>query len=100
MSSRQAQRWSNWSGSVKCAPRQVVKPRNIEELAQMIGQYGRDGRHGRVAGSGHSFTPLVHTGGGLMSLSQLQGSDAIETTRGTATVWGGPRLKTLANGLF
>src|SRR5216683_2948017 len=100
MSTRQTERWSNWSGSVKCAPLQVVKPRNIEELAQMIGQYGRDGRHVRVAGSGHSFTPLVQTGDVLMSLEQMQGIEAIDTTRGTTTVWGGTRLKNLGNALF
>src|SRR5260370_17880633 len=100
MSTRQTERWSNWSVSVKCAPLQVVKPRNIEELAQIIGQYGRDGRHVRVAGSGHSFTPLVQTGDVLMSLEQMQGIGAIDTTRGTATVWGGTRLKNLGNALF
>jgi FAD-linked oxidoreductase len=100
MSIRQTERWSNWSGSVKCAPHQVVKPRNIEELAQIIGQYGRDGRHVRVAGSGHSFTPLVQTGDVLMSLEQMQGIEAIDTTRGTATVWGGTWLKNLGNALF
>ncbi|HKF37506.1 MAG TPA: FAD-binding protein, partial [Ktedonobacteraceae bacterium] len=100
MSSRQAQHWSNWSGSVKCAPLAVVKPRSIEELAQMIGQYGHDGRRVRVAGSGHSFTPLVQTGDVLMSLEHLQGIEAIDATRGTATVWGGTRLKNLGDALF
>ena len=100
MNTRQVERWSNWSGSVKCTPLQVVEPRNIEELARMIGQYGRDGRHVRVVGSGHSFTPLVQTNDVLVSLEQMQGIEAIDTSRGTATVWGGTWLRNLGNALF
>src|SRR5258708_37091428 len=72
----------------------------MEEVARMIGQYGRDGRHARVVGSGHSFTPLVQTNDVLVSLEQMQGIEAIDTSRGTVTVWGGTRLRNLGNALF
>lgn len=100
MATLQAGHWSNWSGSVQGAPLQVARPRSVDELARMIGAYGRDGRHVRVVGAGHSFTPLVQTDDVLMSLDDLQGIETIDNERGTATVLGGTRLFNLGNALF
>ena len=94
------ERWSNWSGSVKSMPRQVVKPRNIDQLARLVRDYGRDGRHVRVVGAGHSFTPLVQSDDVLMSLDEMQGVESVDTTAGRATVLGGTRLKKLGGTLF
>jgi len=96
----QVEQWSNWSGSVKSAPRALVKPQNIAELARLVREYGRDGRHVRVVGAGHSFTPLVQTDDILMSLDTMQGIETIDTTTRRATVLGGTRLKHLGNALF
>src|SRR5579875_1320762 len=92
--------WSNWSGSVRCEPREVVRPGSVEELARPIGRYGREGRHVRVVGSGHSFTPLAQTDDVLMSLDGVQGIEAIDRERGTATVLGGTWLRHLGKALL
>lgn len=92
--------WSNWSGSVKGAPRQIVTPSTIDELARLMKEYSRDGRHVRVVGAGHSFTPLVQSDDVLMSLDNIQGIETIDTATGSATVLGGTRLKYLGNALF
>lgn len=92
--------WSNWSGSVKCSPVELVKPRGIDELAKKVGEYGRAARHLRVAGSGHSFTPVVQSNDVLISLEGMQGIEAIDPERGTVTVLGGTVLKNLGNMLF
>jgi len=97
MGAMQAKRWQNWSGSVQGRPRQVVKPQSLDELANMVGAYGREGCHVRVAGSGHSFTPLVQTDDVLMSLDDLQGIESVDTERDTVTVLGGTRLKNLGD---
>ncbi len=94
------ERWSNWSGSVKSMPRQVAKPGNIDQLARLVRDYGRDGRHVRVVGAGHSFTPLVQSDDVLMSLDEMQGVESVDTTAGKATVLGGTRLKKLGGTLF
>ena len=98
MSTRE--RWSNWSGSVQSEPQQVVKPRNIDELAHLVKGYGRDGRHVRVVGAGHSFTPLVQADDVLMSLDEMQGIESMNTAAGRATLLGGTRLKLLGDALF
>ena len=96
----QAGQWSNWSGSVKCSPIEVVKPRSVDELAKIVGECGRSGQHLRVAGSGHSFTPIVQSNDILMSLEAMQGIESIDSERGTVTILGGTVLKNLGEMLF
>ncbi len=92
--------WRNWSGSVDFQPREVATPRSIDELAQMVADYARAGRHLRVTGSGHSFTPLVRTDDVLLSMAALSGITAIDAERGTVTVLGGTPLKRLGDDLL
>jgi len=93
-------RWHNWSDSVRCAPRALVKPASLDELVRLVGGYGRAGRQVRVVGDGHSFTPLVQTDDVLLSLDRLQGIEAVDAERGTVRVWGGTRLKRLGDELL
>jgi FAD-linked oxidoreductase len=93
--------WQNWSGSVRCNPATVASPRNVEELAQIVGDCGRTGRRLRVAGSGHSFTPLVETDDIVVSLKHLTGLDeSVGPARDRATALAGTRLKELGQALF
>jgi len=96
----QGERWQNWSGSVQGTSRQIAMPGSLNELVQRISTYARDGRHVRVVGSGHSFTPLAQTDDVLMSLDNLQGIESIDVERGVATVLGGTKLKLLGDTLF
>lgn len=92
--------WSNWSGSVKSSPRELIRPSSIDELARMVKQYGRERRQLRVVGAGHSFTPIAHTDDVLISLDDVQGIETIDTEKRTASVLGGTKLKMLGNALF
>ncbi|HYX48403.1 MAG TPA: FAD-binding protein, partial [Ktedonobacteraceae bacterium] len=100
MGTSQEGQWSNWSGSVKCSPIELVRPRNIEELTKMVREYGQAGRHLRVAASGHSFTPVAQSNDVLMSLELMQGIESLDAERGTVTVLGGTVLKNLGEMLF
>src|SRR5579885_1501627 len=100
MSRLQAGRWQNRSGSVRAKPRQIASPASVDELAQMIDEYSRKGRHVRVVGSGHSFTSIAQSDDVLMTLDNLQGIEEINAERGTVTVLGGTRLKRLGDELF
>ena len=93
-------RWHNWSSSVQCTPQQIVKPESIVELARMVKKWGKQGRHVRVVGSGHSFTPLVETDDVLVSLENVQGVEAFDEASGTVTALGGTQLKNLGKELF
>src|SRR6185437_7653922 len=100
MANGQSRSWHNWSGSVQGRPREFVKPGSVDDLARMVGAYGRDGRQVRVVGSGHSFTPLAQTDDVLLSLDQVQGIEAFDAERQTVTVLGGTRLKELGEALL
>jgi len=96
----QAASWHNWSHSVRCTPQQIVAPGSFDELIHLICMYGATGRHVRVVGAGHSFTPLVQSDDILLSLQNIQGIEDIDRATGTVTVLGGTQLKTLGNLLF
>jgi FAD-linked oxidoreductase len=100
MANKQAKRWKNWSGSVRATPRETLTPQNIEELAELISSYGKTGRHMRVVGAGHSFTPLVQTDDVLISLDRVQGIEQVDEEQGIVTVLAGTRLKQLGQALF
>lgn len=92
--------WHNWSGSVQAQPHQIAQPQDIAELTRLVKCAGHDGRHIRVVGSGHSFTPLVQTDDILLSLNHLQGVETVDKERGTAMVLGGTKLKYLGEALL
>ncbi|GCE45635.1 sugar-1,4-lactone oxidase-like protein/FAD-linked oxidoreductase [Thermosporothrix hazakensis] len=94
------QRWSNWSGSVRCSPKQVLRPESISQLVQMVKEHAAEGRCMRVVGTGHSFTPLVQTDDILISLDGLQGIEQVDRERGTVTVLAGTKLKRLGEALY
>ncbi len=61
--------WSNWVGNQACAPRHIAAPRDEDDVRRLVAGAARQGLTVRVAGSGHSFTPVVATDGVLLDLS-------------------------------
>ncbi|HLI69138.1 MAG TPA: D-arabinono-1,4-lactone oxidase [Ktedonobacteraceae bacterium] len=100
MSNGKVGRWQNWSASVKSAPKEIVRPAGLEELARLIGAYSREGRHVRVVGAGHSFTPLVYSDDVLISLDKMQGIESVDAEKDRVAVWGGTRLRKLGDDLL
>ena len=62
--------WSNWSGFVKAAPKLIATPADAGELAELVRSAPVPLR---VAGAGHSFTPLVQSDGTIVSLEKIEG---------------------------
>jgi FAD-linked oxidoreductase len=93
-------RWRNWSGSVRGAPQTFALPRGLDELSALVAECTRAGRHARVVGDGHSFTPLVQSDDLLISLDRMQGVESVDAERGTVRVWAGTRLKRLGDELL
>ncbi len=79
-------RWTNWVGNQSFSPAFAATPRDEEEVAALVRQAAERGAGVRVAGAGHSFTPVVETDGVLLDLRALSGvvgTDS-ETKRATA----------------
>lgn len=88
-------RWRNWGGNERCVPRVLIRPRTEEELAQVVRAAFDAGGRIRVAGSGHSFTPLVVTDETLVDLSHYGEILAFDARAQTVTVQAGITLRTL-----
>ena len=65
--------WRNWVGNQSFVARHKAEPSSEDELASLIGEASRQNLTIRVAGSGHSFTPVVATSGVLLSLRTCKG---------------------------
>jgi FAD/FMN-containing dehydrogenase len=63
--------WRNWVGNQQCEPRRVASPASEEEVCELVADAAAEGLHVRVAGGGHSFTPVVATDGLLLDLTRL-----------------------------
>src|SRR5258705_659276 len=96
----QSESWTNFSGRVSCKPARFARPRDEAELGEAVRAAGADGRGLRVAGTGHSFTPLCAGDGTLVSLDDWQGVVALDRERLQATVRAGTKLHALGEPLL
>jgi FAD/FMN-containing dehydrogenase len=75
--------WRNWVGNQSFVARHKAEPASEDELSALLRAASKGNLPVRVAGSGHSFTPVVATSGLLLSLKNMQGivSADLETKR-------------------
>lgn len=81
--------WRNWSGSVRARPARLARPADVEELREIVKT--AEGPL-RIAGAGHSFTPLVATEGTLLDLSAFSGLLGHDAETCQATIGAQTRL--------
>lgn len=91
--------WQNWSGIVQSKPSHIVYPTSVEDVVSLVKRCNKEGRKIRVVGSGHSFTPVVHTNDVLVSLDQLAGIEKVDQSTHTVGVWAGTKLSDLSAAL-
>ncbi len=94
------QPWSNWGGNQVCTPALTVRPRSEQEIVDAVRYAIGEGLTVRVAGTGHSFTPVVQTGGMLLDLSQLQQVTGIDTDRQRVRALGGTAISEFGEPLW
>lgn len=80
--------WTNWVGNQSCTPARRAAPSSEDEVAQVVADASARGLPVRVAGAGHSFTPVVETEGLLLDVRGLGGIRSID--RGSRRVVVGP----------
>jgi FAD/FMN-containing dehydrogenase len=91
--------WSNWAGNVRCEPQRIAPVRSEADVVAALRDAARDGLGVRVAGSGHSFSPLVATDGVLLSLDGLAGIARHEAEQRRVWVRAGTKLHALGPAL-
>jgi FAD-linked oxidoreductase len=87
-----ANAWNNWSGFVTAFPKQIATPADAGELAELVRSAPGPLR---VAGAGHSFTPLVQSAGTIVSLEKIEGLVSHDAANNRARVGAGTRLGAL-----
>jgi len=90
--------WHNWAGNQAARPAQVVSPRDVEELTELVKAAERDGLRVKAIGSGHSFTAIGITDGVQVRLGGLSRLLSADRATGLVTVEAGMpmhRLNTL-----
>jgi FAD/FMN-containing dehydrogenase len=92
--------WSNFSGRVAFTPSLLARPKSEAELCAVVREATRAGGCVRVAGSGHSFTPLVASSGTLVSLDDWQGIESVDTAKRQAVIRAGTVLHALGEPLL
>jgi FAD/FMN-containing dehydrogenase len=88
-----AELWSNWVGNQDFTPSYEAAPHEEEDVAALVREAAQLGSRVRVAGAGHSFTPIVGTDGLLLDLSALSGVVAIDRQRKRATALAGTPIQ-------
>lgn len=91
--------WRNWAGNQQCSPKVLERPRTAHEIAQALERARAHGLKVRVAGAGHSFTPIVATDGVLLSLDAMNQVLDVDAATGRVKVEAGIRLFALNEAL-
>lgn len=86
---RSGNSWRNWAGNQVAHPAQIVTPRDVEELAELVEAAGRDGLRVKAIGSGHSFTSIGVTDGVQVRLERPSGLLSADCGTGLVTVGAG-----------
>jgi FAD-linked oxidoreductase len=87
--------WHNWTGDQACAPVEIVRPRDRDELLGAVAAAAAAGRKVSVAGSGHSFTEAALTDGTMVDLAALSGVLDADPASGRVRVGAGTILAEL-----
>jgi FAD/FMN-containing dehydrogenase len=74
--------WRNWVGNQSCEPERIAAPTSEDEVCELVA----GARSVRVAGAGHSFTPVVATDGLLLDLGGLPRIRSLDPERGRVVV--------------
>jgi len=87
--------WRNWTGDQRCSPTEIVRPRDLDQLAAAIAAAAEAGRKVSVAGSGHSFTEAALTDGTMIDIGALSGTIDADPSSGLVKVGAGTVLADL-----
>jgi FAD/FMN-containing dehydrogenase len=91
--------WRNWVGNQSFIARHKAEPASEKELAALVREAGHQHLPIRVAGSGHSFTPVVATSGLLLNLKGMQGLVSADAKRRRVVVRAGTRIGDIGRAL-
>lgn len=90
--------WANWDARQVCSPQQILAPRSEAEVQAALHLAEQRNASLKVAGDGHSFSPIVLTSGILLDLVNL--NDIVyDPATETVTAGAGARIHAVSAAL-
>lgn len=93
------EKWSNWSGRHESRLQALRFVRSEDEAVAVVKQAAADGQKIRVAGSGHSHSPLVSNDDVILDTTGLAGVIDVDRARHSANIWAGSKIYSLGRPL-
>lgn len=93
MNSQKNVKWINWAGNYSCIAENYFEPESEVEIAEIVKFAAVKGKKIRVAGAGHSFSPIALSNEILISLNNYR--KLIQVTNNSVTCQGGMFLHEL-----
>lgn len=87
--------WRNWVGNQSCVRAARAAPASEDELCALIAGATGQGMNVRVAGSGHSFTPVALTSGLHLTLANMKGVKSVDREKRRVTASAGTTINEL-----
>ena len=87
--------WKNWSGRILSTPNRLEKPQDEEELSELLSATAESNSQIRVAGAGHSHSPLVPSRDLIVDTSALTGVVEVDPDRTWVRMRSGTRISDL-----
>ncbi len=87
--------WRNWSGKNRCTPDRLHFIRSAEDGRAIVRESAAAGLKIRVAGAGHSHSPIVETDDVIIDSSGLSGLIDVDNTRRRAWISAGSPIYSL-----
>lgn len=94
------QRSNNWGGNHRFTPQAVVQPESEQDVIEAVRWAIGRRLPVRTMGAGHSFSPLIPTGGVLVKLGAITGLTGVDTATGRVRVHAGTPLSQLFEELW
>lgn len=86
-------RWSNWSKTCSCVPKQYLEPSSLSEIQETLLTLKQSSLSLKVAGFGHSVMPIACSDDILISLRKMSGLKDYDEQSHVVTFWAGTSLK-------
>lgn len=87
------QQWTNWGGNQSATPAYTVRPRTEQEVIDTVRFAIREGYPVRALGAGHSFTPVVQTGGVLIDMAHVSAVTGTDPVKRRVRALGGTAIR-------
>jgi FAD/FMN-containing dehydrogenase len=92
--------WCNWAGNEQFAPGEIATPTSEDELVELTQRAVANGRSIGLAGSGHSFSPIVKSTDLLIKVDGVNGIISIDPARHTVDVLAGTTIEQMGRPLW